>query len=414
MRDLFSALYRIRAFEALRYRNYRLISYGQISSNVGTWMDEVTRGWLIYHLTNSALDLGLVKGVQLLPLLFLSPVAGSVADRYSRKKILLITQSINGAVFASMAFLIFTNLILPWHVYVTAVIVGLMQAFQQPARSAMVSDTVPLEYLTNAIGLNALLFNLARIVGPALAGATIALVGTGGSFTIQSIFLLLATVWTVQIQYTKKSDPIAKEPKKYSLKSNIIEGWRFALATKAVHAGLLCNMIVSLFIVPFTTLLPVFARDILGVGAQGQGFLLTAMGVGALISSCVIAISGHKMVRGQVMLISSLFYGLVVVLFSVSSWFSFSAFVMILVGLCHVHANALVNTIVQTYSPAHFRGRTMALFNMSQLLSTAGSMVIGSLAQTLGPQIAVASMGLMGALSIGMMYYLMPYAKSVK
>jgi predicted MFS family arabinose efflux permease len=299
-------------------------------------------------------------------------------------------------------------------VYVTAVIVGLMQAFQQPARSAMVSDTVPLEYLTNAIGLNALLFNLARIVGPALAGATIALVGTGGSFTIQSIFLLLATVWTVQIQYTKKSDPIAKEPNKYSLKSNIIEGWRFALATKAVHAGLLCNMIVSLFIVPFTTLLPVFARDILGVGAQGQGFLLTAMGVGALISSCVIAISGHKMVRGQVMLISSLFYGLVVVLFSVSSWFSFSAFVMILVGLCHVHANALVNTIVQTYSPAHFRGRTMALFNMSQLLSTAGSMVIGSLAQTLGPQIAVASMGLMGALSIGMMYYLMPYAKSVK
>src|SRR5262245_37492708 len=166
-------LVRLRAFEALRHREYRLIWYAQIFASMGTWMDQVTRGWLIYELTDSALQLGLVRGIQAIPFLLLSPVAGSVADRYSRKMQVVLTQIANGIVLAATAALIFTGQIRPWHVYVTAVLIAIVQVFLQPARAALISDSVPPNNLTNAIGLNAVVFNAARSTGPALAGVLI-------------------------------------------------------------------------------------------------------------------------------------------------------------------------------------------------------------------------------------------------
>src|SRR5438128_7848823 len=145
------ALLQLRAFEALRYRDYRLIWYGQVFASMGTWMDQVTRGWLIYELTDSALQLGLVRGIQAIPFLLLSPVAGSIADRYSRKMQMVVAQFGNGLIYAVTAVLIFTGQIKPWHVYVTAFLMAVVQVFQQPARGAMVSDAVPPENLTNAI-----------------------------------------------------------------------------------------------------------------------------------------------------------------------------------------------------------------------------------------------------------------------
>ena len=414
MKEFLAAIVRLRAFEALRYREYRLLSYGQIFGNMGTWMDEVTRGWLIYQLTDSAAQLGFMRGIQLIPLLLLLPLAGSAADRYSRKTLLLVAQIVMGSVFAATALLIFTDLIRPWHVYVTAILVGGMQVFQQPARAAMVSDTVPLEYLTNALGLNALLFNMARIVGPAVAGALIAASGTGSAFSVQAACLFLATAWTMQIRLPRRHSDGTHKPHRESFGQSIIEGWKFSWRSEPVRAGIMCTMIVSLLIVPFTTLLPVFARDLLGVGARGQGFLLTAMGVGALISAGLIASAGHRMTRGLVMLGSSMLYGFVLVIFAASSWFALSLAVMVVAGLCHVHANALVNTVIQSYSPAEFRGRAMAMFNMSQALATAGSMLIGALSVSLGPRWAVAAMGVAGSLAIITMYVALPHARHIK
>ena len=168
-------LVRLRAFEALRHREYRLLWYGQVFSSMGTWMDQVTRGWLIYELTNSALHLGLVRGIQAIPFLLLSPIAGSTADRYSRKFQVVGAQFANGFLYAVTAVLIFTALIKPWHVYVTAFLMACVQVFLQPSRAAMISDTVPTKNLTNAIGLNAVVFNMARSTGPALAGLLISL-----------------------------------------------------------------------------------------------------------------------------------------------------------------------------------------------------------------------------------------------
>ncbi len=413
---LFPALLQLRAFRALHHREFRLIWYGHIFASLGVWMDQVTRGWLIYELTDSALQLGLVRGVQAIPLFFLSPVAGTAADRYSRKMQVVSSQVVIGLVFAVTALLVFTGAIEPWHVYATAFLMAVAQAFLQPARAAMISDAVPAENLTNAIGLNAVLFNVARSTGPALAGVLIAIYGTGGSYAVQAGFFLLATVWTVQISSslsaTRRS--AGQSALGDSFAQSMIDGWRFSWRNETVRAALFVAMFASLFISPFTTLLPVFARDILGVGARGQGLLLTSMGVGALCSSVLIASFGDRLPRGLVMLAGVTSYGLAVVVFALSPWFELSMLLMGITGLCHVYSHALVQTIIQSYSPSEFRGRTIALFHMNQVVMTIGAMLVGALSSVITAPWAVALMGVGGALTMIAISVGIPAAKRIQ
>ncbi|MBI2352352.1 MAG: MFS transporter, partial [Deltaproteobacteria bacterium] len=195
---------------------------------------------------------------------------------------------------------------------------------------------------------------------------------------------------------------------------SIVEGWKFSWRNEAVRAGLLITMFASLFIIPFMTLLPVFARDILGVGATGQGLLLTAMGVGALCSAILIASLGDQLPRGILMLGGVTLYGLTVVAFSASPWFKLSMALMTIIGLSHVSSHALVQTVIQAYSPSEFRGRTMAVFHMSSVLMTLGSMLIGVLASLLGARWAVASMGAAGALTMVAIYVALPRAGLIR
>ncbi len=407
---------KIRAIEALAYRDFRLLWLGHSFSSVAFWMDQVSRGWLIYELTDSALQLGLVRGVQAIPTLFLSPVAGSTADRYSRKMQIMIAQVADGLMLAALAVLIFTGRVEPWHVYVTAFGMAVVQAFQQPARAALIADTIPSTHLTNAIGLNSIIFNVARSTGPALAGVLIAAFGTGASYAIQAVFYLLATIWTIQLRPTQPSSLSARGHAGLhdSFGRSIIEGWRFSWQNEAVRTALLVVMCASLFIVPFTTLLPVFARDILGVGAHGQGLLLTAMGVGALATAVMIASFGDRMPRGLFMLAGVALYGLSVVAFAASPWFQLSMALMVVVGFANVCSHALVQTVIQTYSPSEFRGRTMAVFHMSNVVMTLGSMLIGALATLSGTRAAVVFMGTAGALAMLAIHLALPRARHIR
>lgn len=401
----------MRAFEALRHRDYRLLWYGQVFASMGTWMDQVTRGWLIYELTDSALQLGLVRGIQAIPFLLLSPIAGSAADRYSRKTQVVLSQILNGLLYAVTALLIFADLIKPWHVYVTAFLMACVQVFLQPSRAAMISDLVPAENLTNAIGLNAVVFNMARSTGPALSGLLISLSGTGVSYAVQAAFFMLATVWTVQL--TSKR-PTADGGHRESFGRSIVEGWKFSWRKLEVRSGLLVVVFASLFMIPFSTLLPVFARDLLKVGAQGQGLLLTAMGIGALCSSVLIAAVGDRMPRGILMLGGVALYGVLVVVFSASLWFSLSMALMALIGLCHVSSHALVQTVIQAYSPREYRGRAMALFHMTQVLLLLGGLLIGVLSALIGAPWAAAAMSIAGTLCMVALYVLVPAARRIR
>jgi MFS family permease len=393
-----------------------LIWYSQIFSSMATWMDQVARGWLIYELTDSAFQLGLVRGVQAIPILLLSPLAGTTADRYSRKLQVLVAQLVDGLLYAVVALLIFTGEIQPWHVYVTAFGMSIVWTFQQPSRAAMIGDAVPLNQLTNAVGLNSIVFNVARSAGPALAGFLIALFGTGSAYAAQALFYFLATLWTMQLRTGQKGldrshgDPGHKE----SVAHSIIEGWKFSWRNEAVRASLLIVVFASLFIIPFMTLLPVFARDILQVGAHGQGLLLSAMGVGALFSSVLLASFGDRMPRINLMLGGVTLYGLVIVAFAVSPWFELSLALMVIVGIVHVTSHALAQTVIQTYSPSEFRGRTMAIFHMTHVVLLIGGILIGALSSLVGAPWAVASMSIGGTLSMIGIYVALPRARVIR
>ena len=407
---------RLRAFEALRHREYRLLWYGQVFASMGTWMDQVTRGWLIYELTDSALQLGLVRGIQAIPFLLLSPIAGSAADRYSRKFQVVSAQFAIGLLYVVTALLIFAALIKPWHVYVTAVLMACVQVFLQPSRAAMISDTVPIKTLTNAIGLNAVVFNMARSTGPALSGLLISLFGTGLSYAVQAAFFLLATVWTMQMSSTRYSSRAGGHGGAHgeSFGQSILEGWKFSWHNEIIRTGILVVVIAALFMIPFSTLLPVFARDILAVGASGQGLLLTAMGIGALCSSMMIAALGDRMPRGMVMLGGVALYGVLVVIFAASPWFPLSMFIMAVIGLCHVSSHALVQTVLQTYSPPEFRGRTMAIFHMTQVILLLGGLLVGVLSALMGAPWAAASMSMAGTLCMVVLFFAAPRAREIR
>jgi MFS family permease len=398
------------AAQVLRYRDFRLLWFGHVFGSMAFWMDQVTRGWLIYELTNSTVQLGMIRGVQAIPILLLSPIAGSVADRYSRRMQILITQFADGVMFGVLALLIISGTIEPWHVYATAFGMAVVQTFHQPARAAIIADVVPRTHLTNAIGLGSMVFNVARSLGPALAGVLITVFGTGGAYAAQAFFFVLATFWTWQLS---GAEPGAAQSRAHasqhaSLGSSIVEGWRFSWQNETVRSALLITMLAALFIVPFTALLPVFARDILRVGASGQGLLLTAMGVGALGSAVMITGFGDRMPRGKIMLGGVALYGLGAAAFAISPWFHLSMFFMIVIGLANVCSHALVQTVLQTYSPPEFRGRTIALFHMSQVVMTVGSMMLGSLAAILGAQWSVALMATVGALAMLGVHFALP------
>jgi MFS family permease len=405
---------RLQTFAALRHREFRLLWAGQASTAMAMWMDQVARGWLMYELTNSPVQLGLVHGVQAIPILVLSPLAGSIADRHPRKQQVVVCQGLAGVLYTVLALLIMTGHIQPWHVYATAFGMAIIQAFHRPDRGAMVADAVPSHDLTNAIGLNSLVFNIARSTGPALAGVLIATLGTASCYVVQTGCYLLAAVWTLWLRPTPSAATSGRAAPGASFGQSIVEGWTFSWRNEAVRAGLLITMCASLFIMPFTTLLPVFARDLLGVGATGQGGLLTAMGIGAVGSAVLVASLGDRLPRGLLMLGGVTMYGLSVVAFAASPSFRLSLGLMTIVGLAHVNSYALVQTVIQTYSPSAFRGRTMAIFHMNDVVVTLGSMLAGTLAALVGARWAAAAMGATGALLTVTIGAALPHARRIR
>jgi len=391
-------LLRFRTFAALRYREFRLLWSGQAATSMAMWMDQVVRGWLMYQLTNSPVQLGLMYGIQVIPILLLAPVAGSAADRYPRKNQMAVAQMLAAAMYIGLAALILAGRIRPGHLYAAAFGMAAVQTFHQPARAAMIAEAVPPAHLTNAIGLTSIMFNVARSTGPALAGFLIATRGMASCYAVQTGLYLLAIAWTLRLRSDAGVTGRGYPAREASFVRSIVEGWIFSWRNEAVRAGLLVTTCASMFIMPFTTLLPVFARDLLGVGASGQGALLTAMGLGALCSAVLVASFGDRLPRGLLMLAGVTLYGLSVAAFAVSPSFRLSLSLMAVVGLAHVSSYALVQTVVQTYASPEFRGRTMATFHMSEVVFTLGSMLIGTFAAYAGARWAVAAMAAAGAL----------------
>jgi MFS family permease len=403
---------------------------------MGLWMDQISRGWLMYELTDSTVQLGFVTALRALPLLLLSPVAGALADRYDRKVQLIVVLTVDVVSHALMAALIFSGLVEPWHVYATGAVTSIASVFQQPARQSMVANVVDRRRLTNAIGLDSMVFNVSRSTGPALAGALIALAGTGAAYLAQAVFYVLATLFTLQLRPLKSvrrsdsarapapgaSDEAAGRgaprtegpPRGHSLLRGTLEGWRYVVTNETLWTAMLVMMLTSLLVMPFTTLLPVFARDILDAGARGQGILLSAMGVGALGSAITIATLGERLSRGVLMLGGAAVYGVTVVAFAASGWFPLSVALMALAGACNVACNALVRTVLQGYSPREMGGRVLGAFQQGMTLNTVGGLTAGALASVWGAPWAVGVMAALCTLGAIAMYLAIPSARAIR
>ncbi len=406
---------RLRTFEALGFREFRLLWFGQLGSAMTLWMDQTTRGWLMYDLTGSMLQLGLITTVQVLPLLLLSPVAGSLTDRYGRKTQLIAAQVLNIPPALGLGLLVLTGRVEPWHVYATGFIAAVVQVFQQPARQALIPESVDPRRLTNAIGLASIAFNLSRIVGPAVAGGLIAVVGAGGSYVVQALIYAISAVLTAMLRLPNRAPPSSTERvQQPSFFASIVEGWRYIASHATIRTALIVSTLAQMFGMSFTTLLPVFARDVLYVGPAGQGFLLTAQGLGALCSAFLVASLGESAPKGKLMIAGVTMYGILEVLFGMSNWYPVSVGLMVLLGVCHVSANALVQTIVQGHAAPDMRGRVMGAWQQNQVVLVVGGLLAGGVASVLGAPMTVVIMGAVASLGAVLIFLTIPHVRGIR
>lgn len=385
----------IRTFESLTIRDYRLLWFGQLSTSMGQWMDQTARSWLIYELTGSPLQLGLVSAVRGAPLIIFSVIAGVFADRYGRKAQLIISQAVNIILNAVLATLILTGRIEVWHIYVTGFLAGTVQAFQQPARQVLINDLVGSKHLMNAIALNSTAFNISRSIGPAICAVLINSFGVDMSYFAQAGLYAFATIWTMQMRVP--SSPLTTGrplgAAEQSLLGSSKEGFAYIAKNKLILSLMVLALAPILLAMPYTSLMPLFAVDIFHGDANTQGLLLTFAGIGAIVGSLIIASIGNKQGNGKLMIAGAAFFGLSLVFFSQSPIMQIALVFTFLAGLSNNAYMSQNQTILQLHIPSNLRGRVMGVYMLSRGLMPLGSLIAGALASLLGGPMAVTIMG---------------------
>ncbi len=376
-------------FRALRHRNFRLFWWGQLFSLAGTWMQMAAQGWLVYRLTDSAFYLGLVGFARYFPVLLFSLIGGVVADRLPKRDLILLTQLVAMIQAFLLAGLTATGAIQIWQIIALSALLGLVNAFDTPARQAFIVEMVGKEDLMNAIALNSSVFNSARIVGPLLAGVLVPTVGETGCFFLNGISFLavLIGLWRIDVLSLSQA-PL--EGGESSIWLQLKEGLSYARRNATLLTLLALVGISSLFGLPYTTLMPAFARDVLGVGATGYGALLAAVGLGALSGALFLASRGSDWLKGRLFTLGNLLFPLGVLAFSLARSFVLSEILLVLVGFGFVLQNATANTLLQTIAKEGFRGRVMSLHALAFIgLSPIGDLQAGTVAHLAGVPLAV-------------------------
>jgi predicted MFS family arabinose efflux permease len=374
-----------RGFAALRHPNYRYYISGQIVSLVGTWMQSVSQPWLVLLLGGTPLQLATVLGLQYAPSLFLAPLGGVLADRVDKRRALMVVNSVAAAEALALFALTVTGVVEIWHVMLLAFVLGLVNAVEMPVRQAFAAELVPRHELMNAIALNSATFNLARIVGPAVAGLTLALFGPAVNFAINAVsyVAVLLALWRIDPDRLQRGE----RPDRFgSVRSSLAEGLRYARRTPSVLWPLVLLAGMAIFGMNFQTLLPLFARDTLGLGAEGYGALFASMGIGSLIGSLTLAFAGSRRPLMRLIMGGAIaFVAFEVALALVRQ--PVAAFPLIMaLGLSAMLMVNTINVTIQHSVSDELRGRVMSLY----VTVFAGSAPIGALfaglvAQLWGP-----------------------------
>ena len=381
------------ALRALRHRDFRLFISGQLISQIGTWMQSVAQSWLVLELTNSAFKLGVIAALQYGPMLFFSFVAGAIADRLPKRRVIIATQTALMCQAFVLALLAWTGQVRYWHVAILATCYGLATTLDMPTRQSFVVEMAGKDDLTNAIALNSAMVNGARMVGPAVAGLLVDRYGVAPAFGLNGLSFVAVILALVAMN----AEGLPRHAQGTSVRHDIVAGIRYALRMPLVALVLSLLMIVSLFVINHTVMVPLLARDSLRVGAHGFGLLMTAVGTGAIIGALTLG----TLVKGQPSL--SLLIGAAIsasgltLLLSAIGNFWIAMSVLTLVGFSQIVFLASANTTLQMVVPDRMRGRIMSLYAFVWAgVTPLGALFVGTIAEWFGVAAAYAAGGGMG------------------
>jgi len=378
-------------FLSLRHTQFRFLLTGTALSQIASWMEEVARGWLVLELTHSAFQLGLLGFIRGISQLVMSPFAGVLADRVDRRRLAAVTQVVPAVDALIIAVLVATDNIEMWQLYPLVCVSGLSGAVNVPTRQVLVYDVVGGENIANAIALNSVVANMARIVAPAVGGIVIGTVGIAASYYAQVVFFLLATSATFFLHPTLRADAV-----RTPLWESLREGASYARGDPTVFRLVLLNVIPTLLIYPYVGMMPIFAHDVLGAGSEGYGILLTAAGFGSIPGGLIVAGMSGSRWKGRTMGFAALLYMGMVTLFALSTIFILSFAILVVAGVGWSMMVTLNQTLLQLNVEDAFRGRALSLYSMASGTTPFGNLAMGATADQLGVQAAVAAFALTG------------------
>jgi MFS family permease len=374
-------------FRSLRHRNFQLFFSGQLISLIGTWMQNIAQAWLVYSLTGSALLLGVVGFAGQIPIFVFAPLGGLAADRWNRHRVVVCTQAASMILAFALAALTLLHIVKVWEVIVLAALLGVVNAFDVPARQSFLIEMVSRDDLMNAIALNSSMFNGARVIGPAIAGITVAKIGEGWCFFANAVSYIAVIAGLLYM----KLEPWKRAAQQSSPYEHIKEGFHFVEHTAPIRALVMLIGVVSFVAVPYSVLMPVFADQVLHRGAHGLGMLMGMSGVGALLGALTLAMRRGVRGLGKVIAFSAMGFGASLILFSLSKIFWLSVALMIPVGYGVMLQMSGSNTLIQSMVPDKLRGRAMAVYTMMFMgMAPLGSLFAGAVAEKIGAPWTVA------------------------
>ena len=375
-----------KTFRAMQHRNFRLYFAGQLISVAGTWMQTVAQAWVVYELSHSELMLGVVGFAAAIPSLLISPWGGVIVDRVSKRKLLVITQTAAMMLAFILAILTFAGVAQVWHIIALAAALGVVNSFDGPARQAFVVEMVGREDLPNAIAINSMMFNGARVIGPAIGGFLLATVGSAWCFFINGLSFLAVIVCLLMMRIMRPITIVHGESPWHGL----IRGIRYVLAHREVFALLMLALIFSVFGISYFALLPAFADQVLHIDATGYGALNAMLGIGAVASAFFIARYGDRGQRGRWLVMANLAFPIALLAFANNSSPTIAMALALLLGVGFMFEFTLINTLLQTSVPDDMRGRVMGLYTLTFFgFAPFGNLALGMWADVYGMSLMV-------------------------
>ena len=384
-------------FAALRHRDFRLFWSGQLVSLIGTWMQSVGQAWLVLELTGSPFHLGLVTALQFTPILLLSPVGGALSDRFPKRRIILVTQAAMMAQAFVLAALVWSGRVRYWHVATLALVYGLGRAVDIPARQSYITDLVGRADVPNAVALNSVVFNGARIVGPAVAGLLIARFGVGLAFLLNGLSFVAVLGALLATRTPGDPDPAGR----LGIRRGIWGALDYAAHTPSAAFTLSMVVMVSILVLNFNVVVPLIARDVLGEGAHGFGLLMSSLGAGAVTAGVTLTLFRHGRPALWSLATAAAILSAGTAMLGLVSHFAAAAALLVVLGGCQIVFSTGCNTTLQLDTPDALRGRVMGLYALANAgMTPFGSLLIGALAERLGVRAACALGGGSGLVAV--------------